>query len=131
MEEIKVDLSATELYVISELAERILESADCPMKIQTRLAIVIDEIFGNIVKYSGADSITVQAGVDDDRLFEMRFIDNGKPYNPLDAPDPDIEAEFDTRPIGGLGIFIVKNSMDEVLYDYKNGHNHLTIKKKI
>ena len=130
MEEIKVKPLSTEFYLVSDFAVRILESAGCPLKIQTKLEIVIDEIFGNIVKYSGAESISVSAGVDSG-MFTLSFTDDGKPYDPLEVPEPDIEAEFDDRPIGGLGIFIVKKSMDDVFYEYKNGHNILTIKKKI
>ena len=131
MEEISVAPISTELYIVIGFAGKILESADCPKKIRTRLEIVIDEIFGNIVKYSGADSIRIRAGVDDEGMFVMTFIDNGDPYDPLDAPEPDTESDIDDRPIGGLGIFIVKNSMDGVIYEYKDGHNNLTIKKKI
>ena len=130
MDEIKVKPIATDFYLVSDFAVRILESAECPMKTQTRLEIVIDEVFGNIVKYSGAESISVSAGVDDS-IFTLSFKDNGKPYNPLDVPEPDIEAEFEDRPIGGLGLFIVKKSMDDVFYEYKDSHNILTIKKKI
>ena len=131
MEKIIVKPIASDFYIVSDFAARILESYDCPMKIQTKLDIVIDEIFGNIVKYSGADSISVSAEVDDNRMFVISFTDNGKPYNPLDTPEPDTNADFDDRPIGGLGIFIVKKSMDDVFYEYKNGHNTFTIKKKI
>ena len=130
MDEIKVKPIATDFYLVSDFAVGILESAECPMKTQTRLEIVIDEVFGNIVKYSGAESISVSAGVDDG-IFTLSFKDNGKPYNPLDVPEPDIEAEFEDRPIGGLGLFIVKKSMDDVFYEYLDGHNILTIKKKI
>lgn len=131
MEELTVKPTMENLYVVSELAQRILDSAGCPMKIQTRMNIVIDEIYGNIVKYSGAGSITIHAGMDENGMFVMRFIDNGKPYNPFEAPDPDIHTDFDSRPIGGLGVFIVKNSMDDVRYEYTDGQNQLTIKKKI
>ena len=130
MDEIKVKPIATDFYLVSDFAVRILESAGCPLKTRTRLEIVIDEVFGNIVKYSGAESISVSAGIDDG-VFTLSFKDDGIPYNPLDVPEPDIEAEFEDRPIGGLGIFIVKKSMDDVFYEYKDGHNILTIKKKI
>ena len=101
------------------------------MKVLTRMNIVIDEIYGNIVKYAGAGSIIVQAGMEDSVTFVMRFLDDGKPYNPFDAPEPDISADFDQRPIGRLGLFIVKNSMDGVQYAYAEGQNQLTIKKKL
>ena len=131
MEEIKLDPVATDFYKVSDFVAKILESLDCPIKIQTKLDIVIDEIFGNIVKYSGAKSISVRAETESNGVFSLSFIDDGKPYNPLDLPEPDTDADLDDRPIGGLGIFIVKKSVDDVFYEYKDGHNNLTIKKKL
>ena len=131
MKEITVGAVADDYYIVSNFVGAILESLHCPPKIQTKLDIAIDEIFGNIVKYSGAETITIRGGTEDDGMFVLIFIDDGTHYNPLDRPNPDINADFEDRPIGGLGIFIVKKSMDEVFYEYKGGHNCLTIKKKL
>ncbi len=131
MEEINLDPVATDFYKVSDFVAGILESLDCPAKIQTKMDIAIDEIFGNIVKYSGAKSISVRAGAESSGIFSLSFIDDGKPYNPLNAPTPSINADFEDRPIGGLGIFIVKKTVDDVFYEYKDGHNYLTIKKKL
>ena len=131
MKEITVGAVADDYYIVSDFVGAILESLHCPPKIQTKLDIAIDEIFGNIVKYSGAKSISVCAETESNRVFSLSFIDDGKPYNPLDLPEPDTDADLDDRPIGGLGIFIVKKTMDEVFYEYKDGHNNLTIKKKL
>lgn len=62
---------------------------------------------------------------------EITFIDNGKQYNPLAKPDPDITLAAKERKKGGLGIFMVKNSMDDVSYEYKDGKIILTIKKNL
>lgn len=62
---------------------------------------------------------------------EIIFIDNGKQYNPLAKPDPDITLAAKERKKGGLGIFMVKNSMDDVRYEYRYGKNILTIKKNL
>ena len=59
----------------------------------------------------------------------ITFIDSGKPYDPLAKPDPDTTLSVEERQIGGLGIFMVKKSMDDVTYEYKDGKNILTIKK--
>nr|WP_316619144.1 ATP-binding protein [uncultured Ruminococcus sp.] len=62
---------------------------------------------------------------------EITFIDNGKQYDPLAKPDPDITLSAKQRKKGGLGIFMVKNSMDDVRYEYRDGKNILTIKKNL
>lgn len=59
----------------------------------------------------------------------IRFTDVGVPYNPLAKPDPDITLDSEARQIGGLGIYMVKNSMDDIQYEYHNNQNILTIKK--
>ena len=61
--------------------------------------------------------------------MEITFVDNGKPYDPLAKADPDTTQSIEDREIGGMGIFIVKKSMDAVNYEYKDGKNILTIKK--
>jgi anti-sigma regulatory factor (Ser/Thr protein kinase) len=61
----------------------------------------------------------------------ITFIDNGVPYDPLAKTDPDTTLSAEEREIGGLGIYMVKKSMDEITYDYKDGQNILKIKKRI
>jgi anti-sigma regulatory factor (Ser/Thr protein kinase) len=60
---------------------------------------------------------------------DITFIDNGIPYDPLAKADPDVTLSAEERQIGGLGIFMVKKSMDDVKYEYLDGHNILTLKK--
>lgn len=61
----------------------------------------------------------------------IQFLDNGKPFNPLAKEDADITLSAEARKIGGLGILMVKKSMDAVDYNYEDGKNILTIKKSI
>ena len=61
----------------------------------------------------------------------ITFIDHGKPYDPLAGKDPDVSLGADEREIGGLGVFLVKKTMDEITYEYKDGHNILRIRKKM
>ena len=95
----------------------------------------IEEIFVNIAKYAYPNSdgvATIEAKIDDSKSYiEITFIDNGIEYNPLEKEDPDLNIPLSDRPIGGLGIFMVKNLMDEVNYKYINKQNVLTIKKII
>ena len=59
----------------------------------------------------------------------ITFVDHGVPYDPLAKADPDITLSANKRQIGGLGIYLVKKTMDDVSYKYEDGHNILTIKK--
>ena len=61
----------------------------------------------------------------------ISFIDGGIPYDPLAKADPDTTLSADERAIGGLGIFMVKKTMDEIAYEYKDGQNILKIKKNL
>ena len=56
-------------------------------------------------------------------------MDNGRPYNPLETKDPDITLSAEEREIGGLGIFMVKKTMDQVTYEYMDGYNRLSLRK--
>ena len=66
---------------------------------------------------------------EDPRRVYIRFEDEGIPYNPLTNQDPDITLSANERSIGGLGIYMVKKTMDSVKYKYENDKNILTIKK--
>ena len=61
----------------------------------------------------------------------ITLTDRGTPYDPLKKPDPDITLSAKEREIGGLGIYMVKKSMDEMRYEYRDGQNVLTIVKRI
>lgn len=115
---------------ISEFAENFLEKSGCGTKVIRQALIAVDEIFSNIVNYSGADKATLRCLAVGQEIT-LSFEDNGKAYNPMDAEEPDITAPQEEREIGGLGIFIVKKSMDDVRYEYRNGRNILTLRKKL
>ena len=115
---------------VAAFVEEHLEKFEVPMKISAKLMVAVDEIYSNIVRYSGAAEaqIRIVKEVDTVRLV---FRDNGKPYNPLDAEEPDVTASAEDRAIGGLGIFMVRKMMDNVEYMYKDGQNVLTLTKKV
>ena len=113
-----------------EFVENVLTDADVPLKIIMKMNIAVDEIFSNIKLYSGADEAEIACCVHDGHVTLM-FTDNGKPYNPLEAKEPDTALSAEEREIGGLGIFMVKKSMDNVTYGYENAKNVLTLDKII
>ncbi len=67
----------------------------------------------------------------EDPSVTIVFSDKGVPYNPLKREDPDVGMSADERDIGGLGIFLVKKTMDNVEYSFRDGRNILTIRKKL
>ena len=103
------------------------------MKIMMQIEIAVEEIYVNIVHYAYNPSVgkaTIRCEVTDNPMQVMiQVLDSGIPFDPLAKEDADITLSADERDIGGLGIFMVKQSMDEVNYEYKDGKNVLTIKK--
>ncbi|MEM1483449.1 SpoIIE family protein phosphatase [Oscillospiraceae bacterium PP1C4] len=130
MKKLKLLLTLESMEQVTAFVDRELETADIPMKVIAQINIAVDEIFSNIVRYSGANDATVGVTVEDERVT-LRFADNGRPYNPTEKPDPDINLSAEERDIGGLGIFMVKKSMDTMEYEYHDGLNILTLKKQI
>ena len=137
IKELTVDATVENIPVVTAFVEEHLEQYNCPPKAQMEIDIAIDELFSNIAHYAyGKPPVegkaTVRVEVTPEPLAVIiTFIDNGKPYDPLAKEDPDVTLSTEERPIGGLGIFMVKKTMDEISYEYKNGQNILTIKKKI
>jgi anti-sigma regulatory factor (Ser/Thr protein kinase) len=100
---------------------------------QNKILLACEEIFVNIVNYAYLDSqtigeISVCLIITNEQIV-IKFIDNGKPFNPLEKSDPDISVPLTEREVGGLGIYMLKKLMDEVLYEFNEGQNVLTIIK--
>ena len=135
MKELTVAATVENIETVTNFVNEQLEALDCPMKAQMQIDIAIDELFGNIAHYAYNPEIgkaTVRVEVIEEPLsVVITFIDNGVPYDPLAKADPDTTLSAEEREIGGLGIYMVKKSMDDITYEYKDGQNILTIKKKI
>ena len=133
MKEIELEAKVENLPTVLALVDEQLESVDCPMKIQMQIDVAVEEIFVNIAHYAynpevGNAMVRVEI-LPDVPSVDITFIDKGVPYDPLAKADPDITLSAEERQIGGLGIFMVKKTMDDVKYEYVNGHNILTLKK--
>ena len=98
------------------------------MKVIAQVNIAADEIFSNIARYSGASSVRVDCEITDRRVM-IRFTDDGIPYDPTAQPEPDITLPAEKRESGGLGILMVKKSMDLMSFEYTDGRNSLTLEK--
>lgn len=135
MKELTLAATVENIETVTEFVNAQLELLDCPIKAQMQIDIAIDELFGNIAHYAyntEVGSATVRVEVIEAPLAVIiTFIDNGVPYDPLGKDDPDITLSAEEREIGGLGIYMVKQSMDEITYEYKDGQNILKIKKNI
>ena len=118
---------------VTQFMEAELDKLDFPMKSTIQLSVALDEIYSNIVRYAypgRKGPVTVKfIAKDEPRAVYLRFEDEGIPYNPLTNKDPDVTLSAEEREVGGLGIFMVKKTMDGVKYKYENGKNILTIRK--
>ena len=111
---------------VSEFAKSLTEKLTVVPKIANKVSIAVDEIYSNIVNYSGADLATISYEIKDGRLY-MTFTDDGIPYNPLEAEEPDVTLSAEERKIGGLGIFMVKKMTESMEYTYEDDKNILSL----
>ena len=133
MKELILDAVLENIDTVIDFVCTALASCNVNDSIQNELAVAAEEVFVNISNYAYAPQTgTVRLCIEvTDGQVRMRFEDSGNPYNPLDRLDPDLTLPVDERPIGGLGIFMVKNIMDTVQYRYENSKNQLTLVKVI
>mgnify|MGYP002770244106 FL=1 len=125
---ISLDPKEENMETLLGFVEERLETSDVPVKTIRKMSIAVDEIYSNIRLYSGATTAKVECSVLNSTV-QLVFMDNGRPYNPLETKDPDITLSAEEREIGGLGIFMVKKTMDQVTYEYMDGYNRLSLRK--
>lgn len=134
MAEITIQATTEALDHVLDFVNGQLEQYACPMKVQMQVDIAVEEIYVNIANYAyhpQTGPATIRVEVTEEPLqVVVGFVDKGVPYNPLEKGDPDVTLSAEEREIGGLGIFMVKKSMDDLSYEYRNGNNILTIRKK-
>ncbi len=135
LKELTIEATVENLEQVLEFVDSQLEIHDCPPKIQMQIEVAVEELFVNIAHYAYNPVIgpaTVQVEIQEKPLsVSITFIDNGVPYDPLAKADPDVTLSAEERDIGGLGIYMVKKSMDDIRYEYKDGKNILIIQKKL
>lgn len=135
MKEMDIEAKVENLDTVIAFVDEQLEQYDCSMKLQMQIDIAVEEIFVNIAHYAYNPEVgpaTIRVEIEKEPLtVVMTFIDRGVPYDPLAKEDPDVTLKAQDRQIGGLGIFMVKKSMDDIAYEYKDGHNILTMKKQL
>ena len=112
-----------------------LEEVEVDHRTAYQVRLALDEILSNIVEYAyngGEGEVKIRYELTDapSRII-INIIDEGVEFNPLEVEDPNLSKELDERDIGGLGLFIVKNIMDEMTYRRDGNRNVLIIKKNI
>ena len=135
MKEMNIEATIDNIPTVTAWIDEQLEALDCPMKAQMQIDIAIDELFSNIARYAynpetGPATVRVEVA-ENPMAVLITFIDKGIPDDPLKQEDPNTHLPAEEREIGGLGIFMVKKTMDDITYEYKDGQNILTIKKNI
>ena len=120
---------------ITAFVEGRMEEKDCPLKQIMQVSMAVDEVMANVAMYAyapGTGDVTVAVDFDDgSRTVSITFIDRGVAFDPLAKEDPDVTLPAEQRKIGGLGIFLVKKTMDSVTYRREGDKNVLCIKKKV
>ena len=135
MKKLTMGAKKENIPAVIDFVDRELDELGCSEITKAQINIAIDELYSNIANYAyGEKNGEVTVVIENDSTpcaVSISFQDEGKPFNPLESGDPDVTLSARERKIGGLGIFMVKKSMDDVRYEYKDGKNILTIRKTL
>lgn len=135
MKEFMVEASTSNLDNIINFMIKELEKYNCKMSSLLQLQVAVEELFVNICNYAYVPNVgNVKMQIDIVKVpltAVIKLIDNGKKYNPLEKSDPDITKSAEEREIGGLGILLAKKNVDVIKYEYSDGKNIVTLKKKM
>ena len=135
MKELTLDAKIENIPSLTAFVDEWLEGLECPIKAQMQIDVAVDEIFSNIAQYAyGPEGGTAVIRLEfdaADRTAMISFIDSGVSYDPLSKADPDVTLSAEEREIGGLGIFLVKKTMDAMEYRREDDRNMLTIHTRI
>ena len=136
MKELTTEARTDNLGSVLAFVDELLDNVDCPMKLHMQIDLAVEEVFVNVSSYAyrgtdaaaGSGLVTIRLE-DDPAGVTITFTDSGIPFDPLAMKSPDVTLPAKDREIGGLGIFLVRKSMDDVRYEFRNGQNVLTIRK--
>ena len=137
MQSAKIPASMEYLHKIMSLTENLLKESGCGEDERRLIEISVEEIFTNIASYAykeGEGMVWLEWDVRDmdkgQKEVEIRFQDEGVPYDPFARRDPDLTLPIEERPVGGLGVYMVKQFMDDASHCYEEGRNITVIRKK-
>lgn len=128
---LKIAPNHEQLELIPTAVEEFAERDNWPPDLVFKLNLVLEELGVNIVNYSGATGDIEILLASDEESVTVEISDDGRPFNPLlDQDTPDVSAPLGNRPIGGLGIHLVRSMMDEMSYSREDGKNKLAMTKR-
>ena len=135
MKELVIEARKENLGKVLAFVDEQMEESGCSMKDQMQMDLSVEELFINVASYAyapGTGDVTIRVETKEDpRRISITLSDRGMPYNPLEKEDPDVTLSAEERKIGGLGIYMVKKSVDNIHYEYKYGQNIITIEKNL
>ena len=132
----KIRVAATKenLETVTAFLDEILDEKDCPLKVRLQIDLALEEMYINIANYAytpKTGEMELRVAFDEaERELTLVLIDSGIPYDPLAKKDPDVTLSAEKRKIGGLGIYLVKKTMDSMAYERRDGRNIVTMTKK-
>ncbi len=125
-----IETNREELARIVSALEEFGEQESWTPDLIFRVNLVIEEWVLNVMDYGydgGENEIELKLTSEPDSLT-IEIVDAGKPFDPLhDAPEPDLDSSIEDRPVGGLGVYMVRTMMDQTHYRREEGKNHLTL----
>lgn len=135
MKNLTIEALTDNLQAVLDFVDTELEGADCPMKTQMQIDVAVEELFVNVAHYAYTPA-TGEARIDieiteDPKKVMITITDSGIPFDPTAKTDPDVTLSAQERQIGGLGIYMVKKSMDSMDYRYEDGKNIVSITKTL
>ena len=135
MDKLQIVANQNNLYAVNEFVNAKLDEVECLPQTRMQIELAVEEIFINIASYAYCPNegpVTIRVTVEEAPIrVILTFIDKGKPFDPLAKKDADVTLPPEGREVGGLGIFLVKKTMDSVKYEYRNGQNILTVVKNV
>ena len=132
-EELVIEAVIDNLEAVNLFVHKSIKQFEVSKRTLMQLDLIVEEIFVNVASYAyapntGSVKILIEAK-EEPLTVSLTFIDSGVPYNPLEKSDPDVNLSVDDRQIGGLGIFLTKNFVDDISYQFLDGRNILKIEK--
>lgn len=133
--ELKIKADIENLDNVLNFLESCMDEVGANLKTKISISVACEEIYVNIAHYAYPNNIGYTKVIFEyfeiNNDIKITFLDNGLPFNPMDRTLPDTTLSAEEREIGGLGILMVKKSMDNVIYVYENNNNNLSLIKKI
>ena len=135
MDRCNVTATSSGLHTLLSFTETWLSKTGISPENQYDILIIVEELTVNIVNYAydeipGKITLSLEL-LDDSAILRLNLSDTGRPFNPLDYDDPKLSESIEERPVGGLGIFIIKSLADKLKYEYNNKQNQIIIEKRL